>query len=168
MKLTPWTNVVVASVIALGATTIISQPSQARHEEGFYCDTAGNKPKTVFLNHRGDEELWISWTSDYFKQAGYDPLRRCRDVSNRLERYRQNRQLKFITTGRMNKQNVICTADRSDGECENLILTLKAGEDPVRALKDIFPWYSETGASDDGGDRTTHLDVRDRLGIPKE
>jgi hypothetical protein len=168
MKLKPLTTVVVASVITLGASVGISQPSQARHEAGFYCDTSGNKPVTVYQNHEGITEPWIRWTSNYFRNAGYDPLTRCQDVSQRLETYHRNRQLRFVTTGRMNGQNVICTANKFNGDCENLILTLKPSENPTEALKNLFAWYSGGSHSENGRNRTPYIDVSGRLGTPRE
>ena len=168
MKLIPLTNVLIASVVALGATTSINQPSQAQGGRGIYCDTSTNKPVTVYQNDRGTTEPWIRWTSNYFKNAGYDPLTRCQDVSARLENYRRNRQLKFITTGQMNRQNVICTASQSDGQCDGLVLTLKPKENPERALTNLFAWRSGAAPSRSGRNNTHYIDVRGQLGTRKE
>jgi hypothetical protein len=170
MKLTKGLNIAIAGIVALGATIGISQPSRADHEKGFYCDTSRNSPVTVYRNHEGGEEPWIRWTSNYFKNAGYDPLTRCHDVSHRLERYRQDDQLRFITTGRMNKQNVICTASEFDQECDKLILTLKPKEDPERALDNLFSWHTGGGEPSERGrdHQRRYIDVREHLGVRKE
>ncbi|MEH2153308.1 COP23 domain-containing protein [Nostoc sp.] len=164
MKLASLTNVLVAGAIAFGATASINQPSQAESRRGFYCDTSGNKPVTVYTNSRGVSEPWIRWTSNYFNDAGYNKLTRCQDVSHRLETYRRNRNLKFITVGKMNGQNVVCTANQVSGRCENLILTLKPNEDGVQALNNLLAWHQPLSKSN----RTPYVDLREHLGIAKE
>ncbi|MBN3889368.1 MAG: hypothetical protein HWQ43_09365 [Nostoc sp. JL31] len=164
MKLASLTNVLVAGAIALGATATINQPSQAESRRGFYCDTSGNKPVTVYKNPKGVIEPWVRWTSNYFKDAGYNKLTRCQEVSQRLETYRRNRNLRFITVGKMNGQNVICTANQVSGRCENLILTLKPNEDGVQALNNLLAWHQPLSKSN----RTPYVDLREHLGIPKE
>jgi hypothetical protein len=168
MKLTPLTNVLLAGVVALSATASIGQPSLAEGGQGFYCDTSSNKPVTVYQNHEGDTEPWIRWTSNYFKDAGYDPLTRCEDVSGRLETYRRNRELRFVTTGEMNGQNVICTASEFNGGCEELILTLKPDENPVRALTNLFAWRSESTSFASERNERPYIDVREHLEIRRE
>ncbi|MEH2262423.1 COP23 domain-containing protein [Nostoc sp.] len=164
MKLASLTNVLVAGGIALSATATINQPSQAESRRGFYCDTSGNKPVTVYTNPRGVSEPWIRWTSNYFRDAGYNKLTRCQDVSQRLDNYRRNRDLRFITVGKMNGQNVICTANQVNGRCEKLILTLKPNEDGVQALNNLLAWRQPLSKSN----RTPYVDLREHLGIPKE
>ncbi|MHC5765747.1 MAG: COP23 domain-containing protein [Nostoc sp.] len=150
--------------MALGATATINQPSQAESRRGFYCDTSGNKPVTVYKNPKSVTEPWVRWTSNYFKDAGYNKLTRCQEVSQRLETYRRNRNLRFITVGKMNGQNVICTANQVSGRCENLILTLKPNEDGVQALNNLLAWHQPLSKSN----RTPYVDLREHLGIPKE
>ncbi|MBP5973675.1 hypothetical protein HW132_13245 [Brasilonema sp. CT11] len=158
----------VAGVVAFGATASMSQPTQAQSGRGFYCDTETRKPMTVYQNGRGATEPWIRWTSNYFRNAGYDPLTRCQEVSQRLETYRRNKQLRFVTTGQMNGQNVICTANRLNGQCEDLILTLKPNENPERALTNLFDWRSGSAASANGRNKRPYIDVREHLGIRRE
>ena len=168
MKLASLTNVLVAGAIALGATATINQPSQAESRPGFYCDTSGNKPVTVYTNFKGVSEPWIRWTSNYFRDAGYNKLTRCQDVSHRLETYRRDRDLKFITVGKMNGQNVICTANQVNGRCERLILTLKPSEDGVQALNNILAWRQAGAPPLSKSNRMPYVDLRTHLGIPKE
>jgi len=166
MKLVSLTNLLVTGVVTLLASASISQPSQAQDGQGFYCDTSRNNPVTVYENYRGDTEPWIRWTSNYFRNAGYDSLTRCQEVSERLENYRRNRDLRFVTIGHLNGQNVICTANQFNGRCDGLILTLKPNEDPERAISNLFAWRSTGAPYARGRDRTPYIDVREHLGIP--
>ncbi|MCL1465474.1 COP23 domain-containing protein [Argonema galeatum] len=122
MKLLFLTSVVTAGAIALGITTF-SQSSQAQNTaaRGFYCDTSSGVPVTIYQNAQGTQEPWIRWVSNNFASSGYNPQTRCQEVSGRLETYRRNKQLKYITVGMMNGQNVVCTASQVNGRCEGLI-----------------------------------------------
>lgn len=155
----------VGVAIALGTTVALHQPSYAQ-AQGFYCDRSTGLPVTVYQNSQGISEPWIKWNSNHFRYAGYDPLTRCQEVSGRLETYRRNKQLKLITVGRMNGQNVVCTASQVNGRCEGLIFTLKRGQDAVKTLTNLLAWregqagissLSESGAA-------PYIDVSGRLG----
>jgi Circadian oscillating protein COP23 len=172
MKLQSLTTVVttgaipaVGVAIALGTTVSLHQPSYAQ-AQGFYCDRSTGVPVTVYQNSQGITEPWIKWTSNHFRYSGYDPVTRCQEVSGRLETYRRNKQLKLITVGRMNGQNVVCTASQVNGRCEGLIFTLKRGQDAVKTLTNLLAWregqaatpsLSESGAA-------PYIDVSGRLG----
>jgi len=132
-----------ASLIALCSSLFTSYGSLAQPapgERGVFCDTSTGDPITVYQNSDGGHEPWIQWVSDAFSDAGYDPLTRCREVSGRLETYRRNKELKYITAGQMNSQSVICTANEVRGRCEGLIFTLKPGQSPIRTLNHLRAW----------------------------
>ncbi len=100
MKLPSLTPFVTAGAIALGITTF-SQSSQGQNAaaRGFFCDTSSGVPVTIYQNTQGTQEPWIRWVSNAFGSSGYDPQTRCQEVSGRLETYRRNKQLKYITVG---------------------------------------------------------------------
>jgi hypothetical protein len=157
---------VLAGAIAIGSLALSAKPSQSQSASGFTCDASSGSPATVYQNRQGAREVWINWVSGHFTESGYDPITRCREVSGRLETYRQNKQLKFVTVGYMNGQRVICTASQVNGRCEGLIYTLKPGQDAVRTLYQFMglregqagaPSLSESG-------EIPYIDVRPRLG----
>ena len=114
----------------------------ATEQTGFWCDDT--TVETKYQRPDGQVQVWIRWQSTAFQRSGYSPLRRCQEVSSRLENYRRNRQLNFITVGRMNGQNVICTATES-GSCTNLIYTLRPDErDPMGALQAFLAWRTQS------------------------
>lgn len=167
MKLPSLTPFVTAGAIALGITTF-SQSSQGQNAaaRGFFCDTSSGVPVTIYQNTQGTQEPWIRWVSNAFGSAGYNPQTRCQEVSGRLETYRRNKQLKYITVGMMNGQNVVCTASQVNGRCENLIFTLKQGLDPVRTLNNLLAWREgQAGAPSlrESG-AIPYIDVSGRLG----
>lgn len=160
---------VALGTIGLSAPPSLSQPGPG--ERGFWCDTSSGLPTTTYKNSQGGYEPWIRWVSNYFIGSGYDPVTRCREVSARLETYRRNQQLKFITVGYMNRQPVICTASQVNGRCEGLIFTLKPGQDAVRTLHTFLAWREGQAATPslyESGEMP-YIDVRDRIeeGLPE-
>lgn len=160
----------IVSLTPLWGMTIPTQPSLARpaaDQRGFWCETSSEKPVTMYQNGLGQTEPWIEWVSDYFSSSGWDPVTRCQEVSARLETYRRNRQLKFITIGTMNNQNVICTASQVGGACQGLIYTLKPKQDPETTLYNFLAWREgQTGKPSLSESPLDHLyiDVTERLG----
>lgn len=162
------TEILAVTAVALGATATLSQSSKAQPapgQRGFFCDTSTGTPVTVYQNSQGGQEPWIQWESDAFSGAGYDPLTRCGEVSRRLETYRQNKQLRYITTGFMNNQPVICTASQVNGRCDGLIYTLKPNQDPIATLYKLLAWregQAGTSSLSESG-QIPYIDVRGRL-----
>jgi hypothetical protein len=168
MKQKLWTKVLAATACALSGLTVAFQPSygqRAPGESGFRCSTSTGAPVTVYQNPQGAVEPWIEWTSHYFSGSGYDPATRCQLVSQRLETYRRQRVLKYITAGQMNGQNVICTANQVNGQCQNLIYTLRPGQDPIGSLYNLLAWrQGYVGmASFDESSKIPYIDVRGKL-----
>lgn len=109
-------------------------------QSGFSCDTSGENPTTIYQNSQGTPEPWIQWVSDHFSGSGWSPNARCQEVSSRLETYRKNKKLKYVTLGTVNNQSVICVASQDQGPCEGIIYTLKPGQDGLKALNNLFAW----------------------------
>ena len=114
--------------------------SPAQAQSGFSCDTSGEAPTTIYQSSQGAPEPWIQWVSDHFSGSGWSPDARCQEVSNRLETYRRNRKLRYVTLGTINNQSVICVASKDQGPCEGIIYTLKPGQDGIKALNNLFAW----------------------------
>ncbi|HIK07726.1 MAG TPA: hypothetical protein IGS40_24055 [Trichormus sp. M33_DOE_039] len=140
MKFSFLRAVITTGAIAIGAVSILQQPGWTQHTRGFYCDTSTGNPITMYRNSSGGREPWIRWTSNFFQNSGYDIWTRCREVSSRLEIYRQQKRLRFITVGIMNRQRVVCTASKINGRCERLIFTLKPGQDAIATLDNLLAW----------------------------
>jgi len=160
--------IAIASLTVLGVVSAskasYSQPAPG--QSGFYCDTSESIPTTVYQNTQGGREPWIKWSSSIFPPP-YTPLTRCKQVSDRLETYWRNRELKLITVGKMNGQNVICTASRVNGRWEKLIYTLKPGQDPIRTLNNFLAWREGQAGTPSLFESTVrqrpYIDVSDRL-----
>jgi serine protease Do len=132
---------------------------------GFLCDTSTGGPVTVYQNAQGLREPWIRWSSNFFSRSGYDPLTRCQQVTQRLEIYRRNKQLNYVTVGIVNNQKAICTTSRINGACEGLIYTLRRDQDPIPALNTFFVWLANQKAKPSLYESGTipYINVQERL-----
>lgn len=152
----------------LGIQSGMTQPIEG--QKGFYCDTSGSVPSTVYQNAEGVKEVWIKWVSDAL--ANYDPLTRCQQVSDRFEKYRRSQQLQYITVGRINGQNVVCTASKINGACEGLLFTLKPGQDPLTTLYKLLDWQRDKASDPSLSESASaYIDVSDRIeydGVPSK
>jgi len=177
MKFSFFGKWMIAGTVITGTILGISDGSNAQpapSQSGFWCDTSSGTPSTLYRNLQGGVEPWIRWTSNTFAASGWDPLTRCQEVSARLETYRRQKRLNYITIGRMNNLNVICTASQVNGRCEGLIYTLKPGQDPIQTLNNFLAWregqagtpslYESTGQRQ----QRRYIDVRARLGQQSE
>ena len=145
-------SLTIASLIAAFAIPSIAQsppsaPSTINQgnqppiaQSGFRCDTSGDAPTTIYQSSQGSPEPWIQWVSDHFTGSGWSPDARCQEVSSRLETYRRNKKLRYVTLGTVNNQSVICVASQDQGPCEGIIYTLKPGQDGIQALNNLFAW----------------------------
>ena len=123
--------------LTLGTGILFTTQLAARASTKFVCEDINNVPTTVAHTPNGKIPV-IGWSSNYFAEDGYTPEVRCKQVSARFQLYYKDGSLKYLTTGLINKQPVICTAEHINGECKNLLFTLKLGTDPSKALKDLF------------------------------
>lgn len=136
--------------LSLGAIAMLSSlaavvpfnSAEAQSHKGFECNVDGDVPTTVYHNAQGGQEPWIKWVSEHFSDANWTPAARCQAVSERLEAYRQEGKLKYVTLGVENDQQIICVASRDNGPCEGIVYTLKPGQDGITALNNLFAWGS--------------------------
>ena len=96
----------------------------------FFCgSTRQGVPVTMARNVERQNFPVIYWTSNNFP-GNLTPRNRCEEVSRRFQAAQDNQQLKYITIGNMNGQQVMCTSDRVNGICLDLLFTLRPGSDP--------------------------------------
>ncbi|MEB3330911.1 MAG: COP23 domain-containing protein [Synechococcaceae cyanobacterium] len=130
-----------AAVALAGAATLAAALSGVSAWAGaasFSCGSSNGVPTTVARTDDGRSVPMIRWTSNVFDAAGWTPQRRCQEVSQRFESFRQQGRLTYVTTGRINGLPVICSAASDGGACDGLLYTLKPGQDPTLALKRLF------------------------------
>lgn len=148
------------------APTVDPKPAINTVQSGFRCDTSGDLPTTLYQSSQGTAEPWIKWQSDHFSDSGWNPEARCQEVSSRLETYRKNKKLKYVTLGTVNNQSVICVASQEGGQCEGIIYTLKPGQDGLKALNNLFDWRKGEQGLESNYESVTaipYINVEERL-----
>ena len=136
MKVRSFAQTFAALVLALSATVTITQPSSAQTTR-FFCGTSKGIPVTVARTSRGDVPV-IRWISTYFSATNYTPVRRCKEVSNKFQVYYDNGTLDYLTTGRINRQPVLCVASSFGSGCSEVLITLEPKDNPNGVLQELL------------------------------
>jgi hypothetical protein len=130
---------VLATVTLAGLSPLLATRPSLAQQSGpkYFCDTSGRVPATVARTPRGNVTV-IRWATTLGGGA-FDPTNRCQQVSARFQNLNETNQLRFITTGRMNGQNIICVAAQKNGGClpNGLLFTLKPGSNPRTTLQQM-------------------------------
>ncbi len=126
-------TVAAAGVTVLAYLGIVPSKTATAQKTSFFCGQSSNGTPTTFFAHpvRGDVEV-IRWTSNFGKETGYNPQKRCEEASPRFQKYHDQGVLSQITTGRKNGQDIICIAKAEGEPCLNdqeqgQLWTLKPG-----------------------------------------
>ena len=149
------------SVIAL-TSLCTSANAKANY---FSCEIISNVPTTVANMASGKKVSVIRWVSNTFSNSGWSPSARCNKVSQRFTELNQKGTLRYLTTGRVNGQNVICAAIRKGDRCNDLLFTLKPGQNPTATLHRLFNVQRKANAGplNETGDRG-YVNVNTLLG----
>ena len=120
-------SVVLSSAIASDAT------AQNKVSNTYYCARLNGNWSTFVNTPRGRVTL-IDWANEF--SPDWTPQKRCSTVSNRFQKFLDRGNLKYIRTGNVNKQPVLCVANARGGNCpdDNVLVTLKQGTDPEGVL----------------------------------
>lgn len=102
----------------------------------FVCGSVKGFPVTVAETARGDIPV-IYWISNDLS-GSWTPQKRCEDVSQKFQAAQDNQQLEYLSSGVINGQQVICTSNRFEGNCINVLFTLKATDDPKKILLQLL------------------------------
>ena len=143
MKLAKPTLLLVTLVtVSVLSSSCVPKEDTAKEQEveakRFFCGEDSGVPTTIGTTDSGKKVPVIRWTSKTFDAVGWTQDKRCDAVSERFELYREQGRLKYLTTGRMNGQPVICTTDSDKGACDGLVYTLKPNQDPTETLKALL------------------------------
>ncbi|MDY7004491.1 MAG: COP23 domain-containing protein [Cyanobacteriota bacterium] len=104
----------------------------------FYCDRGKNGIPTTFVKTPQGTYPVIRWVSNYFLSAGYSPLTRCRQVSDKFQFFYDDGRLDYITTGIVNRQPVVCVSGRKGGPCQGVLFTLKPQQSASETVQQLF------------------------------
>lgn len=116
----------------------INQSSSAGNRT-FFCGIYRGQPATLVRSTRtGRNIAIITWSSEYFRESGFDSQSRCQVVSERIEEQYRNGNLRYIRSGTMNGHPIVCTAANRDGPCVALLFTLRPGDNGNEVVRQIF------------------------------
>jgi hypothetical protein len=132
MKLKSLAGILFGLAIVFGATSGIAEPNPSQTNT-YYCAQLNSSWNTFVNTPRGRVTL-INWIKNY--SDIWNPQRRCLEVSQRFQKFLENGTLKYIRTGMVNRQPVICVAETRGGNCpdKNVLITFKPGTDPEQVL----------------------------------
>ncbi len=121
------------------ASAVVANPSQTTKTSTKYrCINHDGYPKTIAYTSRGAVEL-IVWKNQYFSASGYTPERRCREVTSRFQHHSDAKNLRYISTGILNRYKIICVSDQS-GNCKRngLLITLQHNHNSEAVMRALF------------------------------
>jgi Circadian oscillating protein COP23 len=124
---------------ALPATFWQATPGlAAKRAAVFTCAEVEGRLATAVKTRKGDVPL-IYWDSDTFNRAGFSPEVRCQKVTERFTNLYSSGQLKYLATGTVRSQPVICGVRVSKTKCNssNMLFTVKPGSDPRNVLRQL-------------------------------
>lgn len=126
----------IPSTVANPSLTQSKQSSKT--SEKYRCMYINDYPTTVAYTNRGPIKL-IAWKNKYFSGSGYTPERRCQEVTTRFQYHSDAKNLRYISTGIMNRYNIICVSDEF-GNCKpnGLLITIQHNQDAEKIMRDLF------------------------------
>jgi hypothetical protein len=138
-----FTKLLIAYLTITNTVKLNIAQAQAQVSKNVYsCINNKGLPTTVVDTNRGRIEL-IVWQSNYFRASGWNPQKRCQEVALRFQKFSDNSTLKYVTTGTINNQKVICIGKNFPGgsfDClsDGLLITLEPNDNPDEVLKNLF------------------------------
>jgi hypothetical protein len=144
-----WLSKTLIFVMAIAPMLSLNNTVEAQSQKNVYsCIDYQGKPNTVVDTKRGRIQL-IVWGSDYFRNSGWTPQKRCQEVTARFQKFSDNKSLKYVTTGKIKNQPVICLGKKipSGYECipDGLLITLEANDNPQKVLMSLFQNATQVG-----------------------
>ncbi len=129
------------STLLVLINSVLAMPSVAQSKNTYKCLIFKNNPTTVVDTKRGKIQL-ISWKSNFFSNSTWTPQKRCDEVSKRFQKFSDNGTLRYVATGTMNRQSVICVAQKKSSgfgcQTDGLLLTLEPKDNPNTVLQELF------------------------------
>jgi hypothetical protein len=127
----------------------------------FHCLNNSQGTPTTFVwvpELKGNIAL-ITWQSEFFAPREKLP-ERCQTVTDKFQKAYQQDQLEYLTTGKVNKYNVVCGVKKRGDDCngDNQLFTLNPAKDPAETLQKLINVMQgkdpnsilEGGGGDDG------------------
>jgi hypothetical protein len=130
-----------------------AQSVNVQSKTKFVCGSNQGRPTTLAILPDGGKVPIIRYSSGAFEQAGFSDQKRCEEVSARFQYFNDLREIDFMTTGKINGQNVICVTRREGGDCsrdlksEGLLITVRPGANPNVTLQQLVNVRVQAGST---------------------
>ena len=136
MKIKPLAGIIAGLSVAFGSA-IAPATAQDKTNNTYYCAQLDGGWNTFVNTPRGRINL-INWANEF--SPDWTPQKRCSAVSQRFQKFLDAGNLKYIRTGNINNQPVLCVANMRGGSCpnDNVLVTLKPEADPERVLIELL------------------------------
>ena len=130
----------------LGAASFLRERILVTPTSRFYCELQadtkrGGEVWTVMYRHDKGRKPWLKMISTLGSKGEdeWPPQRRCEEIASRLEGFRQDRliALTYRNDPATPDQYVICAKTKNSSEDCPLLVTLKPGADPDRAMQEM-------------------------------
>ncbi|MBZ8179914.1 MAG: COP23 domain-containing protein [Oscillatoria sp. PMC 1051.18] len=135
MKLRSAIAFLTLTALELSVTGCQTEPTR---NIAFFCGASSDGVPTTLASTSQGKTAVIRWVSEYFSSSGYHPQKRCNQVSQRFQKYYQLGILNYITTGIIERQEVICVSSAYGGPCDGVLFTLQPGESASRVIQGLF------------------------------
>jgi hypothetical protein len=142
-------------IVTIGMMPLLlaSQPANAESKTRFVCGSDQDRPATLAILPDGGQAPIIRYSSGAFEPSGFSDQKRCEEISARFQYFYDLRENNFMTTGRINGQNVICVTRREGGDCsrdlksEGLLITVRPGVNPNVTLQELVNVRVQAGSA---------------------
>jgi hypothetical protein len=128
----------IPATLWLAVPTVNAKTVAVKRVAVFTCTEVEGRLATAVKTKKGDVPL-VYWDSGALAGAGFTPEVRCKKVTQRFTNLYENGQLKYLATGTVNRQPVICGIKVSRSSCtsSNMLFTVKPGSDPRNVLRQL-------------------------------
>lgn len=119
----------------LTLTILAIAPTQAGGNHEFYCNQTKINGKLIpvtYIRFQSKTRQMIIWEKTL---GGQKPLKRCNQVTERLQKAEAKNELNMITSPK--GQPFICTTNKYEGPCKTLLLTLEPNENKWTILEEL-------------------------------
>lgn len=152
------------SLLVSGIILGTNQVSEAQQGSvRFYCGNHKGEPATKVSTSRRLVAL-IVWRSNDFEQSGYNPQRRCIEVSRRFQENFNDGYLKYVVAGVYQGSQVLCSSRYPTKEVincpsERILMTLRTDDDASFMINRIY--QLNTGTSSEPINNSAPILIKD-------
>ena len=127
----------IISRLAFISAILSLSPTAKASSEKYHCQEINNTYGVYSRVIRGDMKI-MDFTRDITQE--WTIASRCEEVANRFQRYYDNETLRYIGSGHVNNEPVLCAVVAKGDECsvDNLLVTLPPDKVPYEEARKLM------------------------------